>query len=104
MFVALMRRDVLRFVSFDGCVFRVTGQLEPLEPANRSEKQCPGELVHVDVKTLGRIGRSGHGVNADRRTRSRGVGWEYVHICIAVDRPRFGGQRAVPRVRWSRFL
>jgi transposase-like protein len=57
-------------------------RLEPLEPPNRYEKQRPGELVHVDVKKLGRIGRPGHRVNGDRRTRSRGVGWEYVHVAI----------------------
>lgn len=57
-------------------------RLEPLEPANRYEKQRPGELVHIDVKKLGRIGRPGHRVNGDRRTRSRGIGWEYVHVAI----------------------
>ena len=57
-------------------------RLEPLEPPNRYEKQRPGELVHVDVKKLGRIGRPGHRVNGDRRSRSRGIGWEYVHVAI----------------------
>jgi transposase InsO family protein len=57
-------------------------RLEPLEPPNRYEKARPGELVHVDVKKLGRIGRPGHRVNGDRRTRSRGIGWEYVHVAI----------------------
>jgi transposase InsO family protein len=57
-------------------------RLEPLEPANRYEKQRPGELVHIDVKKLGRIGRPGHRVNGDRRTRTRGIGWEYVHVAI----------------------
>jgi transposase InsO family protein len=57
-------------------------RLEPLEPPNRYEKGRPGELVHVDVKKLGRIGRPGHRVNGDRRTRSRGIGWEYVHVAI----------------------
>jgi len=56
--------------------------LEPREPANRYEKARPGELIHVDVKKLGKIGRPGHRVNGDRRTRSRGVGWEFVHVCI----------------------
>jgi transposase InsO family protein len=56
--------------------------LEPREPANRYEKARPGELVHVDVKKLGKIGRPGHRVNGDRRTRSRGVGWEFVHVCV----------------------
>jgi transposase InsO family protein len=57
-------------------------RLEPLEPPNRYEKTRPGELVHVDVKKLGRIGRPGHRVNGDRRSRSRGIGWEYVHVAI----------------------
>ena len=57
-------------------------RLEPLEPPNRYEKERPGELVHVDVKKLGRIGRPGHRVNGDRRSRSRGIGWEYVHVAI----------------------
>ena len=48
-------------------------RLEPPEPPNRYEKQRPGELVHIDVKKLGRIGRPGHRVNGDRRgTSSRG--------------------------------
>lgn len=57
-------------------------RLEPLEPPNRYERKRPGELLHIDVKKLGRIGRPGHRVNGDRRTRSRGIGWEFVHVCV----------------------
>jgi transposase InsO family protein len=57
-------------------------RLEPPEPANRYERGRPGELLHIDVKKLGRIGRPGHRVNGDRRTRARGIGWEYVHIAV----------------------
>jgi transposase InsO family protein len=57
-------------------------RLEPPEPPNRYQRERPGELVHIDVKKLGRIGRPGHRVNGDRRTRSRGIGWEYVHVCV----------------------
>jgi len=57
-------------------------QLEPPEPANRYQRERPGELLHIDVKKLGRIGRPGHRVNGDRRTRTRGIGWEYVHVCV----------------------
>ncbi len=57
-------------------------RLEPPEAANRYERRRAGELLHVDVKKLGRIGRPGHRVNGDRRTRTRGIGWEYVHIAI----------------------
>jgi transposase InsO family protein len=54
----------------------------PEEPANSYERPRPGELVHIDVKRLGRIGRPGHRVNGDRTTRSRGIGWEYVHVAV----------------------
>jgi len=57
-------------------------RLEPPEPPNRYERRHAGELLHIDVKKLGRIGRPGHRVNGDRRTRSRGIGWEYVHVCV----------------------
>lgn len=56
--------------------------LEEPEPANRYERPMPGELIHIDVKKLGRIGRPGHRVNSDRTTRTRGIGWEFVHVCI----------------------
>jgi transposase InsO family protein len=57
-------------------------RLDAREPANRYERPAPGELIHIDVKKLGRIGREGHRVNGDRRTRSRGIGWEFVHVCV----------------------
>jgi len=57
-------------------------RLTPEEPANSYERPRAGELVHIDVKKLGRIGRPGHRVNGDRTTRSRGIGWEYVHVAV----------------------
>ena len=67
-------------------------RLEPPEPPNRYERRRPGELVHVDVKKLGRFDRAGHrvtGTKRGRRTqtsaagRGRGVvGWEFVHVCV----------------------
>jgi transposase InsO family protein len=56
--------------------------LEPPPPVQRYEKTYPGELVHVDIKKLGRIGRVGHRIHGDRTTRVRGIGWEFVHVCI----------------------
>lgn len=56
--------------------------LDPTEPANRYETPRPGQLVHIDVKKLGRIERAGHRVHGDRRTRARGAGWERVHVAI----------------------
>ena len=63
-------------------------RLEPPEPANRYERKRPGELVHVDVKKLGRILRPGHRVTGNRRSRkltTHGLGvagWEFVHVCV----------------------
>jgi len=66
-------------------------RLEPLEPANRYQRQRPGEFVHVDVKKLGRINGAGHRVISSRASqrkttregRRRGAsGWEYVHVCV----------------------
>jgi transposase InsO family protein len=57
-------------------------RLTPAEPANSYERPRPGELVHIDVKKLGRIGRPGHRVHRDRTSRSRGIGWEYVHVAV----------------------
>lgn len=56
--------------------------LEPTEPPRRYEKQHPGELLHLDVKKLGRIRGVGHRITGNRRVRSRGVGWEFVHVAI----------------------
>jgi transposase InsO family protein len=57
-----------------------------LEPAQRYERARPGELIHIDVKKLGRIGSvgAGHRITEDRGKghRSRGAGWEFVHVCI----------------------
>jgi transposase InsO family protein len=65
-------------------------RLEPPEPANRYERARPGELVHIDVKKLGRIAGVGHrisGTRTSQHTRShwagnQQLGWEYVHVCV----------------------
>jgi len=56
--------------------------LAPAEPVRRYERECPGELLHIDIKKLGRFAKAGHRVTGDRRTRSRASGWEFVHVCI----------------------
>jgi len=56
--------------------------LEPAAPVVRYEWRCPGDLVHLDIKKLGRIGRIGHRITGDRRARVRGIGWEYVHVAV----------------------
>ena len=56
--------------------------LAPAAPVQRYEYARPGELLHLDVKKLGRIGRVGHRITGDRTTRVRGIGWEYVHVAV----------------------
>ena len=56
--------------------------LQPSEPVRRYQRERPGELVHVDVKKLGRFIRPGHRIHGDPRSRVKGVGWEYVHVAI----------------------
>jgi transposase len=66
-------------------------RLEPPEPPNRYQRRHPGELIHVDVKKLGRIRGAGHRVTGSRasqkKTRRDGrrvgvAGWEFVHVCV----------------------
>jgi transposase InsO family protein len=67
-------------------------RLEPPEPANRYERRRPGELIHIDVKKLGRILKPGHRVTGKRINarntytpdgrRIGDAGWESVHVCV----------------------
>jgi transposase InsO family protein len=54
------------------------------EPERRYERAMPGELVHVDVKKLGRISGVGHRITGRRAKANltRGAGWEFVHVCV----------------------
>lgn len=57
--------------------------LEPPEAPNRYELPNPGDLLHIDIKKLGRIvGGPGHRAHGDRGTRKRGAGWEHIYVCI----------------------
>jgi transposase InsO family protein len=62
--------------------------LEPAEPVRRYEHEHPGDLIHIDIKKLGRIDGIGHRITGDRRgqsnrrSRGEGLGWEFVHVCI----------------------
>jgi transposase len=56
--------------------------LEPAEPVRRYEREHPGEIIHIDIKRLGRFEQVGHRITGDRQNNSRGVGWEYLHLAI----------------------
>ncbi len=56
--------------------------LTPRLPSRRYEWAQPGQLLHLDTKKLGRIGVVGHRITGDRRQTARGIGWEFVHVCV----------------------
>jgi transposase InsO family protein len=59
--------------------------LEPAEPVRRYEREKAGELIHIDIKKLGRIGSVGHRITGRHPgvvNRHHGIGWEFVHVCI----------------------
>ena len=57
--------------------------LEPKPPQNRYERAAPGEMIHLDIKKLGRFRAEGHRITGDRRAgRSRHAGWDFLHVCV----------------------
>jgi transposase InsO family protein len=72
--------------------------LEPPEPPRRYEKQHPGELVHLDIKKLGKIRGVGHRITGKRQHGNRGIGWDYVHVAID-DRSRLAYVEILPDER-----
>ena len=76
----LGRATVARLLAQRGLARLPTGPA-PV-PVQRYEWPHPGDLVHADVKKLGAIARVGHRIHGNRRTRARGVGWDYVHVAV----------------------
>jgi len=59
------------------------GALEPAAPVRRYEREKPGEMIHLDIKKLGRFARAGHRATGDRQScRTKGAGWEFVHVAV----------------------
>ena len=58
--------------------------LEPRPPVIRYERERPGEMIHLDIKSLGRFERIGHRITGDRtgQSKSRGIGWDHLHVAI----------------------
>jgi transposase InsO family protein len=54
----------------------------PRPAANRYEYEAPGELVHLDIKKLGRFWHVGKRILQDGKQRSEGAGWTYAHVAI----------------------
>jgi transposase InsO family protein len=58
--------------------------LEPKPPVIRYERAAPGELIHIDIKSLGKIEGVGHRITGvyERHHRTRGIGFEHLHVAI----------------------
>ena len=78
--------------------------LEPAAPIRRYERERPGEMIHLDIKKLGRIDGIGHRITGDRRgqsnrrARGEGLGWEFVHVAID-DNSRIAFAKIMPNER-----
>ena len=79
--------------------------LEPAEPARRYERQRPGEIIHIDIKKLGKFNQIGHRITGDRtgQSNSRGVGWEALHLAID-DHSRLAYSEIMPDEKRSSCL
>ena len=82
--------------------------LEPADPVRRYERAAPGEIIHIDIKKLGKFNRIGHRMTGDRtgQSNARGVGWEYVHLAVD-DHSRLAYSEILPdekRASCLRFL
>jgi len=56
--------------------------LRPVEPIQRYEREAPGELLHLDIKKLGRFDKVGHRITGNRKCQARNVGWDFVFVAV----------------------
>jgi transposase InsO family protein len=80
--LAIPRSTVARVLKRNG--LERLKKLDPPVPIRRYEKTRPGELIHLDIKKLGRIKGIGHRITGNRegQTKNRGIGWDFVHVCV----------------------
>jgi transposase InsO family protein len=74
-------------VSTVGAVLKRLGlhrlsRLDPPEPPNRYCRRHPGELIHIDVKKLGKFNTPGHRVTGRGHGRNHHTGWEFCHVAV----------------------
>lgn len=78
--LAVPRSTVTRVLA--RCGLNRVAACEPPAPARRYEWPHAGDLLHMDVKRLGRIQGIGHRIHGDRRRRARRIGWEFLHVAV----------------------
>ena len=80
--IGLSKATVSRILKRRG--LSLLSSLEPAAPRPRYERAAPGEIIHIDIKKLGKFNRTGHRITGDRhgQSNSRGIGWEFAHVAI----------------------
>jgi transposase InsO family protein len=84
--LAISRASVSRILKRRG--LSLLSALEPQEPRPRYERKTPGEIIHIDIKKLGRFNAVGHRITGNRhgqsnaRGRGEGPGWEFAHVAV----------------------
>lgn len=80
--LAISKASVSRILKRRG--LSLLSSLEPQEPRPRYERDTPGEIIHLDIKKLGRFNRTGHRITGRGagRCSSQSTGWEFVHVAI----------------------
>ena len=56
--------------------------LAPVDAVQRYERDAPGDLLHIDIKKLGKFSDVGHRITGDYTRRTKGLGWEYLFVAI----------------------
>ena len=74
--------------------------LEPPPPVIRYEHPLPGDLLHLDIKKIGRFQAVGCRITGNRRGRIHRAGWEYVHVAID-DHSRIAFSQILPNQKAS---
>lgn len=74
------RSSVFRALRKFGC--SRLSSLEEKEPVQRYQWEKPGQMLHLDIKRLGKIDGVGHKKTGTRQVRRRRPGWEYLHVCV----------------------
>ena len=78
--LVLCRSSIFRVLRKLGC--SKLSSLEPKEPVQRYQWEKPGQMLHLDIKKLGKIDGVGHRKSSRLIARRRRPGWEYLHVCI----------------------
>ena len=76
------RQDISKQIATELAISPAT--VSRIEPVRRYERENPGDLIHIDIKKLVKFEGVGHRITGDRRGQGnyRGIGWEFVHVCI----------------------